>query len=83
MFFTSRPNLPSNEKAQVEYCFQWIADCVGHDRMRLPVLRSEELLTDLTASELLKRVGSHLQHNVDKLKIVLEPQLLEKCGSGG
>lgn len=83
MFFTSRPNISPNEKAQVEYCFQWIADCIGSDRISLPVVGSDELLTDQTMSECVRAVGSHLQHNVDQLKIVMEPQLLEKCGSGG
>ena len=83
MFFTSRPNLSPNEKAQVEYCFQWIADCIGQDRMRLPVLRSGDLLPGQTMSETVKAVGGHLQHNVDQLEIVMEPQLLEKCSSGG
>lgn len=83
MFFKSRPNLSPNEKAQVEFCFQWIADCLGPDRMRLPVLRSDELLTGQTMSEIVNTVGHHLQHNVDQLKTVMEPQLLEKCGSGG
>lgn len=83
MFFTSRPNLPPNEKAQVEYCFQWIADCIGQDRMRLPFLRSDELLIGQTMSECVGAIGRHLGHNVNQLKIVMEPQLLEKCGSGG
>ncbi len=83
MFFKSRPNLSPNEKAQVEYCFQWIADCVGPDRMRLPVLRSDELLSGLSIDQSVSVIGSHLQHDVDQLKTVIQPQVLEKCGSGG
>lgn len=83
MFFKTRPNLSPNEKAQVEYCFQWIADCIGPDRMRLPVTRSEELLSGQSMDEFVKTIGSKLQHNIDQLNIVLEPQLIEKCSSGG
>lgn len=83
MFFTARPNLAPNERAQVEYCFQWIADCIGAQRMRLPVLRLNQLLTGQSMDNFVRTVGNHLQHNVDQLKIVMEPQLLEKLSSGG
>jgi hypothetical protein len=83
MFFKSRPNLPPNEKAQVEYCFQWIADCLGPDRMKLPVRRSEEYLSDKTMKQTIGAIGDHLHYNVDELNILNEPQLQEKCGSGG
>jgi len=83
MFFTSRPNLSPNKKAQVEYCYQWLADCIGPDRMRLPVLRSNQLLSGQSMNDFVKTVGNHLQHNVDQLKIVMEPKLLEKLSSGG
>jgi hypothetical protein len=83
MFFSSRPNLAPNEKAQVEYCFQSLVDCIGADRMRLPVQTLDRLVIGQSASELLKTAGDHLGHNVDQLKIVIEPEVLEKCGSGG
>ncbi len=83
MFFKLRPHLQPNEKAQVEYSWQWIADCIGKHRFNLPVLSSKDLLTGLSIDEFINTIAVHLQHNVDPLKVVLEPQLLEKCGSGG
>ena len=83
MFFKTRPNLPPNEKAQVEYCFQWIADCIGMQRLQLPVLRTADLVTGKSMEEVVRKVGDHLQHNTESINVLMEPALLEKCGSGG
>lgn len=86
-FFKSKPNLPDGEKAKVEFHFQQLAECIGFDRLRLPVQSLSSMLelsrADDGVNRLVAFVGKHLSHDVSQLNVKVTPQELEKCGGGG
>ncbi|QEG25019.1 hypothetical protein [Mariniblastus fucicola] len=85
VFFKPKPNLGDHEKARLEFHLQEIAESIGFERMRLPVLRSDQLrdLQGKTPEEIVAFAGKHLSHSVGGLqvRVAIEPQ--EKCGGGG
>ncbi len=89
--FKPSPTLPDNERARIEFHLQQIAECIGFDRFRLPVLSVESLLYDDVSSQqairsldqLKQRIGEHLRHDVDKVKVQTIPMQPEKVGGGG
>ena len=87
MFFKTEPNVADIPKAKVEFYLQQIAESVGVDRLKRPVLRlsaMQELFeSDRTLDQMIGFVGEHLAHDVSGIQIKTEPQPLEKCGSGG
>lgn len=87
MFFKSEPNVIDNEKAKVEYYLQQIADAIGVDRLKLPVLRASALQelfeTDRSLDQMIGFVGEHLAHDVSGIQVKTQLQPLEKCSSGG
>ena len=86
-FFKSTPNLPVDEKARIEFHLQQIAQCIGFDRLMLPVLSEESVLlrngVTQTADQVLSFVGEHLGHDVSEVSIQTVPLPPEKCGGGG
>lgn len=85
VFFKPKPAIGDHEKARIEFHLQEIAESIGFDRFRLPVLRRDQLL-DLqgkTPDQIVAFVGQHLSHSVAGLQVqvAIEPQ--EKCGGGG
>lgn len=88
-FFQSTPNLPCNEKARIEFHLQQISECIGFDRLKLPVLSEDELMyggggTDVrSADQIMTAVGSHLGHNVSVIKLQTLPMPAQKSGGGG
>ena len=84
-FFKSTPNLPDDEKARIEFHLQQIAECVGFDRLTLPVLSENSLLSEnpRTADQLKCLVGEHLGHDVSDVRIQTFPMQPEKIGGGG
>ncbi len=86
-FFKSKPNVDDAEKAKIEFHFQQIAECVGRERMTLPVVELETLVELAHASRspepIMEFVGKHLAHDVNELSIKTDPQPLKKCGGGG
>ena len=86
MFFKSKPNLPDGEKARIEYGLQQIAQTVGVEQMKLPVLSREMLLGwvgSKTPQEMIGAIGQHLSHDVAGVGFQLDPQQLQQCGGGG
>lgn len=83
-FFKSTPNLPDDEKARIEFHLQQIAECIGFDRLRLPVLSERSLLagTNQTADQLKLLVGEHLGHDVSEVKVQTFPMQPTKVGGG-
>lgn len=85
--FKVKPNLADGEKAKVEFHFQQLAESVGYDRLKLEVQSKETLLglceSGMTAEQMLVFVGEHLSHDVNDVKIAIDPQQPEKCGGGG
>ncbi len=86
-FFRSEPNLPDTDKARVEFHLQQIAECIGFDRFKLPVLCMKSLLglyeSKLTPDQMIGFVGEHLYHDINGLRLTVVPEQLEKCGGGG
>ncbi len=84
-FFKSTPNLPDDEKARIEFHLQQIAECIGFDRLKLPVLSERSLLSGelQTAEQIKNRVGEHLGHDVSSVKLQTFPMQPEKTGGGG
>ena len=88
--FKSKPSLPDGEKARIEFHLQQIAQSIGAGRLRLPVLKEEDLLYRDAESSTLEdvkslsvKIGKHLSHDVGNVGIREQPQTLEKCGGGG
>lgn len=84
-FFKPKPAIGDHEKARVEFHLQEIAESIGFDRFRLPVLRRDQLL-DLqgkTPDQIVGFVGQHLSHSVAGLQVQVAIQPQEKCGGGG
>lgn len=87
MFFKSKPNLRDAEKARIEFHLQQIAECIGFDRFKLPVLSCEALLNwfqvKQTPEQMIAMLGKHLSHDVGGIRFIELAQPIEKCGSGG
>ena len=74
-FFKPTPNLPDGEKARIEFYLQQIAECIGFDRFKLPVLSEDKLLNGdaanptefQTVDQIKNMVGKHLRHDVSDL----------------
>lgn len=90
-FFKSTPNLTDGEKARIEFYLQQIAECIGFERFKLPVLSEDWLLNggatnpteSQTVDQIKNMVGKHLRHDVSELKIQTLPMQLQKVGGGG
>lgn len=86
LFFKSRPPVTDNDKARIEFSLTQIALAVGAERTSSPFLTIQEFEgwpRDEGVRGLLNRIGSHLQWDVTEVSISLQPQIIEKCGSGG
>ena len=90
-FFKLTPNLPGGEKARIEFYLQQIAECIGFDRFKLPVLSENQLLNGdaanptefQTVDQIKNMVGKHLRHDVSELKLQTFPMQPQKVGGGG
>ena len=86
-FFKSAPSISEDDKPRIEFHLQQLAECIGPDRFKLPVLGKDELLGGSdqvrSADEILNVVGSHLDHDVSGITIQSVPLPPEKCGGGG
>ena len=87
VFFKLKPNLPDAEKARVEFHLQQIAESVGFDRFRLPVLSRKTLLglyeSQKSPQQMIGFVGNHLSHDVSEIRFRVVPKQLQNCGGGG
>jgi hypothetical protein len=86
-FFKSKPNVGDAEKARIEFHLQQIAECVGFERILLPVVDQATLIdlahTSRSPEPIVEFVGKHLTHDVSQLRVTTDPQELKKCGGGG
>lgn len=85
VFFKSKPAIDVHEKARIEFHIQEIAESIGFERLRLPVLRRRQLVDvqGKTPEQLVAFVGKHLSHNVGGLQVQVAIEAQEKCGGGG
>jgi hypothetical protein len=87
VFFKPKPNLPDAEKARIDFHFQQIAECIGFDRFRLPVLSRKTLLEQFeskqTPPQMIRFVGDHLDHDTTELQFSVVPQQAASCSGGG
>lgn len=85
VFFKSKPAIDVHEKARIEFHFQEIAESIGFERMRLPVLRRQQLVDTQgkTPQQVVAFVGKHLSHNIAGLQVQVAIQPKENCGGGG
>lgn len=88
-FFKSKPNLPDDEKARIEFHLQQIAECIGFDRLTLPVLNETSILAgshaadDRSADQIKRLVGQHLGHDVRDISIQTFPLQPQESSGGG
>lgn len=79
--------MPDDEKARIEFHLQQMAECIGFERFRLPILSEQSLLSgiasSLTTDQIKNLVGKHLGHAVREIRIESVPLPPEKCGGGG
>ncbi len=87
VFFKPKPNLPDAEKARIDFHFQQIAECIGFDRFRLPVLSRKTLLglfeSKQTPPQMIRFVGDHLDHDTTELQFSVVSQQAASCSGGG
>ena len=81
-FFKSEPPLPDGERARIEFHFQQVAECLGHHRLRLPVLDPDQLPAE-SVQQIKQRVADHLQHDLSDVRLQTIPLQPEKIGGGG
>ncbi|MDG1875312.1 MAG: hypothetical protein P8J27_15465 [Mariniblastus sp.] len=83
-FFKTKPNVPNNEKARIEFHLQQILECIGFERFTRPVL-AHHLIVGVfqTPAEIVNFAGQHLSHDVSGISVEVLPKELEKCGGGG
>ena len=88
-FFQSAPNLPCDEKARIEFHLQQISECIGFERLKLPVLNEDQLSHEggraeaRSADQVMAAVGEHLNHDVSEIKLQTLPMPSQKSGGGG
>lgn len=87
MFLAPKANLPDTEKSRLELHLQQIAECIGFDRILLPVLSRKVLFELYEASQdpqqVIAFLGKHLDHDTHGLRLSIVPQVVQSsCGGG-
>lgn len=84
-FFKPKPAIDDHEKARIEFHVQEMAESIGFERFRLPVLQRSQLLElqGKTPEQIVAFAGQHLSHNIAGLQVQVAIQPQEKCGGGG
>ena len=87
VFFRVKPNLSDGEKARLEFHFQQIAECLGANRLKLPVISMRDMLarweSNPDVAAFLDFVGDHLDHGADAITVHVAPQIVANCSGGG
>lgn len=89
--FKSTPNLPDGEKARIEFHFHQLAESIGFERFRLPVLEEQQLLQGSgtgraesgSVDQVKSLIGTHLGHDVNNVNVQTLPMQTQKVGGGG
>lgn len=86
-FFQTKPNLLDGEKARIEFHLQQLADHLGIEKLKLPVVDENTILNDdcsvRSPDQIKQFVGHHLGVNVSDVKVQVQPPLPVKQASGG
>ena len=88
VFFKSAPNVKHDEKARIEFHLQQLADFIGPDRFKLPMVTEQQLMAAGSDGQLpsiegvIAFVGEHLSHDVSGIKTEFVPLVKEQCGGG-
>ena len=87
MFFAAKPNVTVGEKSRIEFYLQQLAETIGFERFRLPVLSRNTLLgliqSEQNNEQIVAFLGEHLSHDIDAIRVHIDPQQAANCGSGG
>ncbi len=83
MFFKPKPNLSDGEKARVEFHFRLIADAIGTERLKLPVIGRDAFLDLTTPQAIVEKIGQHLSHPTGEIQVTPVLQQAGQCGGGG
>mgnify|MGYP001223462001 FL=1 len=87
MFFAAKPNVTVGEKSRIEFYLQQLAETIGFERFRLPVLSRNTLLgliqSEQNNEQIVAFLGEHLSHDIDAIRVQLDPQQAANCSSGG
>lgn len=85
MFFKTTANVPDGEKARIEFHLQQIAESIGMDRLRLPLvpMATFEKWANETPEQIIALVGDHLSHDVGQFGFQAGPPQSQQCGGGG
>ena len=87
MFFAAKPNVTVGEKSRIEFYLQQLAETIGFERFRLPVLSRNTLLgliqSEQNNEQIVAFLGEHLSHAIDAIRVQIDPQQAANCGSGG
>ena len=82
-----KPNLSDGDKAKLEFRFQQIAECIGYDRLRLPIIGKNSLLelneSELSPEQMIQFFGQHLSYDASGISVEIAPKPPETCGGGG
>ncbi|EMI58404.1 hypothetical protein [Rhodopirellula sallentina] len=86
MFFQPKANLSDSAKSRIEFCLQQIAECVGFERLLLPVV-SRKAIFDLYDAErdpqqVIAFVGRHLGHDVNEIQVRNALPQAQSAGGG-
>ena len=85
--FKTKPNLPTAERARIEFHFQQIVECLGVQRSQAPVHRLNDWLVlanaNVNAEPILGWLGDRLCHDIDGLSCRVVPTSFEPSGGGG
>lgn len=86
MFFQPKANLSDSAKSRIEFCLQQIAECVGFERLSLPVV-SRNAIFDLYEAErnpqhVIAFVGKHLGHDVNGIQVRNALPQAQSAGGG-
>ncbi|MEM1068764.1 MAG: hypothetical protein AAGI63_07700 [Planctomycetota bacterium] len=88
VFFRAKPNLSDTHKAQIEFYFQQVVECIGHERVRLPVLSLAAMMepfeAEPNADSVIRFAGKHLNYDTTGIQSHVEPKSTgASCSSGG
>ncbi|SMP73040.1 hypothetical protein SAMN06265222_1162 [Neorhodopirellula lusitana] len=86
MFFQPKANLSDSAKSRIEFCLQQIAECIGFERLLLPVV-SRKAIFDLYEVErdpqqVIAFVGKHLEHDVNGIQVRNALPQAQSAGGG-
>ena len=87
VLFRAKPNLSDGEKARLEFYYQQIAECIGSERLRLPVIERKALLNHWESNHSIEKyqqfLGDHLGHDAESISVRVAPQIVANCSGGG